>query len=108
LKFNKTDSEILAILKNVFLSKNIKPSISDHYLRIWMIRSFFYVSLFVLIVRVVIGFQGGDTSVLSSLLSFAMTFFFGTLFLHINNECENPSLIIFVVTSLSIIIALFG
>ncbi|WP_350608580.1 hypothetical protein [Pseudoalteromonas sp. MER144-MNA-CIBAN-0113] len=108
MKLNETDLEILAILKNVFLSRNIKPLASDHYLRIWMIRCFFYVSVLCLITRIVIGLQGEDTALISSLLSVPTTFFFGTLFLHINNECENTSLLVLIITWVSIVIALFA
>ncbi len=40
---NKADQEILEILKETFLTKNIRPLLFDDHLRIWMIRSFLIV-----------------------------------------------------------------
>lgn len=107
-KLNKVDEEILSILKETFLAKNIRPLTSDHHMRIWLIRMFFAVTIFGLLTRVILRFQEEKISTeFSSLLSLPITFFFGTLFLHINNESENTSLIVFVITWVSIVIALY-
>jgi len=108
LKLNKVDKEILEILKVVFLTKNIRPMSSDDHMRIWIIRSFFGVSLLIIIVRVFLGLQGEKfPAEISSFFSMPIALFFGVLFIHINNESENTSLIVFVITWISIVIALY-
>lgn len=107
-KLNKTDQEIVRILKVVFLTKKVKPLQSDHHFRLWMIRSFFAVSLFCLITRVGMGLSGKEiTSEMSALFNMPVAMFFGLLFLHINNESENISLIVFVLTWVSLVIGLY-
>lgn len=107
LKLNKADKEILEILKVVFLTKNIRPISSDHHMRIWILRSLFGVSLVIIIFRIFIGLQGEKLPAeISSFLSMPISLFFGALFLHINNESENTSLIVLVLTWISIVIAL--
>ena len=58
MQLNKVDREILEILKDVFQLRRIRPMESDHNFRLWMIRLFFLVSVFSLIVRAVLGIQG--------------------------------------------------
>ena len=105
---NKADKEILNILKAVFLTRRVKPLQSDYNMRLWIIRAFFVASIFGLCVRV---FVGGTDQQVSSLLSDAVNLpiaiFFGVLFLHINNESENSSVIVFVLTWISLVLALF-
>jgi hypothetical protein len=108
LKLNKVDQEILEILKVVFLTKKVNPLRSDDHLRLWIIRSLFAVSVFGLIGRVIMGLIGQELpSGSSALLNTPIAMFFGVLFLHINNESENTSLIVFALTWISIIIGLY-
>lgn len=73
-----------------------------------MIRGFCFVTLLGVATRVVIGLQGRQTpSELSAFLSTPIAFFFGLLFIHINSEAENTSVIIFAITWLSILVALY-
>lgn len=108
LKLKKVDKEILSILKETFLTRNIHPLASDEHLRLWIIRSLLIVSVLGFVVRVIIGFSGEEiSSEFSSFLSFPIALFFGVLFLHVNNKSENTSLIVFVLTWISIVLSLY-
>jgi len=107
-KLNKVDQEILGILKTVFLTKNVIPMQSDDHLRLWIIRSLFVVSVFTLLVRLFIDFSEQEmTTEMSRVINSPIALFFGVLFLHINNESKNTSLILFLITWVSIVLALY-
>lgn len=107
-KLNRVDLEILGILKVVFLTKKVNPIQSDDHMRLWIIRSLFAVSAFGLIARVILGLSGKEVSAeMSATFNTPVALFFGVLFLHINNESENTSLILFVLTWVSIVIGLY-
>lgn len=108
MQLNKVDREILEILKDVFQLRRIRPMESDHNFRLWMIRSFFLVSVFSLIVRGVLGIKGDEiTAEYSTMVNTPIAFFFTILFLHLNNEVEDTSLIIFVLTWVSLMLGLY-
>ncbi len=105
---NKIDREIIVILKDVFQLKRVRPIESDHNLRLWMIRAFFLVSVFGLIGRVIMGFSERDIPAeYSVIVNTPLAFFFTLLFLHINNEVEETSLILFVLTWLALMLSLY-
>jgi len=105
---NKIDREIIEILKDVFQVKRVRPMESDHNMRLWMIRAFFLVSVVGLIGRVFMGFSGRDIPTeYSALVNTPLAFFFTMLFLHINNEVEETSLILFVLTWLALMLSLY-
>ncbi|MEZ8336820.1 hypothetical protein AB6C52_03315 [Vibrio cyclitrophicus] len=104
----KSDREIMVILKDVFQLKFVKPMESDHNLRIWMIRMTFGLSMFGLIGRGVLMLAGHEVAPdYSSIVNTPIAFFFTLLFLHINNEIEDTSIIMFVLTWLSLMLALY-
>ncbi|HHF3007097.1 hypothetical protein ACXHRA_17150 [Vibrio antiquarius] len=104
----KSDREIIAILKDVFQLNFVKPMKSDHNLRIWMIRMTFAVSVLGLLGRGFLALTGHDiTQDFSSMVNTPIAFFFTLLFLHINNEIEDTSIIMFVLTWLSLMLALY-
>ncbi len=108
LKLNKVDKEILDILKETFLTRNIHPLASDEHLRLWIIRTLLITSVLGFVVRVIIGLSGEEISPeFSSVISSPIALFFGALFLHINNKSENTSLIVFAITWISIVISLY-
>ena len=108
LPMNKIDREILAILKEVFQLKWIRPMESDHNMRLCIIRSTFLVSVLALFSRVLTALMGKEvTPDHSAMINLPITFFFTVLFLHINNEVEDTSLIIFVLTWLALMISLW-
>lgn len=73
-----------------------------------MIRALFYVALIGVVARVILGLRGLQTSTeVSAILSTPIALFFGLLFLHINNESENTSLIMFILTWISIVAVLY-
>lgn len=108
VKLNKVDHEIIEILKRIFLTRNVHPLYSDDNLRVWMIRAFFLVSVAGLLVRITAMLSGKVISTeMSAGINMPIAIFFGILFLHINNESENASLIVFILTWLSIVIGLY-
>jgi len=105
---NKIDQEIIEILKDVFQLKRVHPIESDHKLRLWMIRSFFLVSIIGLSGRVIMAVMGQEiTAEYSAMVNTPIAIFFTLLFLHINNEVEESSLIIFGLTWLSLMFSLY-
>lgn len=108
IKLNKSDKEILSILKVVFLTRRVNPMQSDHHMRLWMIRMFFAASILGLIARIAMGITGQEiSSEVSGAVNLPIAIFFGVLFLHINNESENTSIIVFALTWLSLILGLY-
>lgn len=105
---NKIDREIIVILKDVFQLKRVRPIESDHNMRLWMIRAFFLVSVVGLVGRVVTGFSDRDIPAeYSAIVNTPLAFFFTMLFLHINNEVEETSLILFILTWLALMLNLY-
>ena len=105
---NKVDREIIEILKDVFQLRRIRPIESDYNMRLWMIRMTFFVSVIGLIGRVVMGFSEREIpSEYSALVNTPIAFFFTLLFLHINNEVEDTSVIIFVLTWVALMLGLY-
>ncbi len=99
---NKVDQEIISILKDVFQLRFIRPMESDHNLRLWMIRSSFFVSALVLLGRLVLWVTGHTVSTVdSSYFNYPITIFFTLLFLHINSEVEDTRLLMFILTWIS-------
>ena len=104
----KVDLEIIEILKDVFQLKRIRPIESDHKLRLWMIRMFFVVSVIGLIGRVVMGFSEREIEAeYSNIVNAPIAIFFALLFLHINNELEETSLIMFILTWVALMMGLY-
>ena len=73
-----------------------------------MLRGLLYTSLFGLVSRIVLGISDKDVAGLSKIISTPIALFFGVLFIHINNEVENTSVIIFILTWLSIVVAIYA
>jgi len=108
IRINKADKEIIEILKEVFQLKRINPMKSHENLRLWIIRSFFIVSIVALIIKVIYFLSDSKTdSISSEIVNTPIAFFFTLLFLHINNKTENSSLILLVLTWLSLMLTLF-
>lgn len=107
-RLNNADKEILEILKEVFQLKRVNPLKTDDNMRLWIIRSTFFVSVFGLFTRLLMAFNGHDVTVQeSAMFNMPFAFFFTVLFLHINNKSENTSVIIFVLTWVSLMISLY-
>ncbi|MGV0035904.1 MAG: hypothetical protein ACNYPE_13425 [Candidatus Azotimanducaceae bacterium WSBS_2022_MAG_OTU7] len=106
---NKTDEEILLILKETFRNKK-KDMIydPDDLMREWMIKMFLWLSLFMIAVGIVMFIFGKDVpSDYLQLTGVPVGIFFGLLFLHLNNKVENPSAILFVLTWVSMMAGLY-
>ncbi|MEZ7204790.1 hypothetical protein [Pseudoalteromonas sp. DY56-GL79] len=108
LSLNKADKEILSILKEIYLTKKVKPLQSDEHFRIWLVRVYFYLGTLCLLYRLAIWATGQQISAQeSSFLSFNIAMFFGVLFFYINHRSENSSVIVFSLTWLSIICTMY-
>jgi len=108
LKFNPVDLEILSILKRTYLAKGVRPMLSDDHLRIWIVRMFTLCAFVALIVRIVLELRLPEVSTeMSAVLATPVALFFGILFLHINNESENSSILVFLLTWVSIVAGLY-
>lgn len=108
IKLNIADQEIFDILKDVFQLKRINPIKSDESFRLWVIRSFFVVSLISFGFKIY--FMLFDKVTYSENLEFLNTpiaIFFTVLFLHINNKSKNSSVILFLLTWLSLMLTLY-
>jgi carbon starvation protein CstA len=104
----KVDLEIIEILKDVFQLKRVRPIESDHNLRLWMIRMFFVVSVIGIIGRVVLGLSEHEISAeYSKIVNAPIAIFFALLFLHINNEVEETSLILFILSWVALMLGLY-
>ena len=105
---NKVDKEIFEILKDVFQPNRVRPMESDHNVRLWMIRVTFIVSIVSLVGRIIVGFSDREiTAEYSAMVNTPIAFFFTLLFLHINNEVEDTSVIIFVLTCCALMVGLY-
>ncbi len=105
---NKADREILKILRNVFQLKRVRPMESDHNMRLWIIRSAFLVSIIGLASRIFSEFMGREISAeYSAMINTPIAFFFTVLFIHINNEIKDTSIIIFVLTWVALMVSLY-
>ena len=108
IRLNKVDEEIIQILREAFLSKVGSPLASDHATRIWMLRACFYTALLSIFMRVTLGLAGREvTAEMSVIYATPIAYFFGLLFIHINNESENTSILVFALTWLSITVGLY-
>jgi len=105
IKLNKTDQEILVVLKETFLARCRSPLESDDNLRVWIIRCLFFVTLLALLSSAVASVRGLEFP--SEASSTPATMFFGLLFIHINNEIEDTSVLVFLLTWVSIVVALY-
>ena len=104
----KVDLEIIEILKDVFQLKRVRPIESDHNLRLWMIRMFFFVSVIGLIGIAVMGFSEREIAAeYSKIVNAPIAIFFALLFLHINNEVKETSLLIFILTWVALMLGLY-
>jgi hypothetical protein len=105
---NKTDEDIIRVLKDVFQLRKVDPLASDHNTRIGMIRSFFALSLVCLALRIFLALDGTEiTADISKFINTPIAFFFTFLFWHLNNESDNPSVIMFFLTWAALMIGLY-
>ncbi|MEZ8083769.1 hypothetical protein [Enterovibrio norvegicus] len=109
LRLNKSDEEVLAILKEAFFTKKLKPLYSDDHLRFFILRALLYVSIISLATKVGLSLYGkvlsdSDTTFLMT----PITIFSSVLFLHINNKSKTFSVIIMMLTWIFLQISLYA
>ena len=106
---NKADQEILDILKETFRKKSKEDLIDpDDAMAQNILKGLLALSVFGICARLLLLIFGNDTPLLSQpIVATPIAFFFGLLFIHINNKSENPSIIMFVLTWVSMVIGLY-
>lgn len=108
LQLKPVDIEILSILRRTYLDRGVRPMFSDDHARIWIVRMFTLCALVAVIARITLEFRVTEISTeTSAFLATPVALFFGVLFLHINNESENSSLLVLLLTWLSIVVSLY-
>ena len=106
---NKVDREILAVLKVIFQFRRGHFLASDHHLRLWVIRSTFFISILSLGTRIVAEILGQDITVAyAAITNLPIAFFITLLFIHINNEVEDANVIIFALTWGTLMLGLYA
>lgn len=106
IRFNSLDKEILFILKTTYFQKQIRPMSSDSHMRIFLVRIFTLLFIMCLALKSASFFKWIETVGLENLISQPVTLFFGVLFLHINIEASESSVIIYILTCVSIFVSI--
>jgi carbon starvation protein CstA len=106
---NKVDEELLGILKEIFRRKRKDEFLDpDDVIAESILKWLLALSVFSICVRLLLSIFEKDTSLLSQpVVATPIAFFFGLLFIHINNKSENPSVIMFALTWVSMVIGLY-
>mgnify|MGYP003389806437 CR=1 FL=1 len=106
---NKADQEILGILKETFRRKNNDELIDpDDAMAESILKGLLALSVFGMSVRLFLYFLNKDTVWVSQpFVATPIAFFFGFLFIHLNNKSENPSVILYFLTWFSMVIGMF-
>lgn len=106
---NKADQEIFGILKEIVRNKKegelIDPNdlMAEH-----IITGLFLLSLLGILAWVSLLLFGNEApSSIRLIVGSPIVFFFGVLFFHLNNKIKNPSVIMFVLTWVSIMLGLY-
>ena len=108
----QTDKEIIAIVKEIW-RKKYKDEIldPDDLLQQWIIKSFGWVSLLIIVLslfgKLFSPNMANSIESLGALGSSVTTFFFMTLFLYLNKKSEHPSIILYGLTGMSSMIAIW-
>ena len=106
---NKADEEILEILRHTFRrvpkTELIDP---DEVLQINLVKGFLLLSLFSLAAFFLLLFTGKEIDfTFRAIIASPITVFFGLLFFRLNQKSENPSVILFFLTLLSMTLGLY-
>ena len=105
---SEIDKEIILILKDLFQNKKNEYIDPDDYLRKQIVKWSIYLAMFSLLAFMPMKLL--DKSVpagMNSFISLNFAVAFTLLFIHINNKSQNPSLIMYGLTWLSLMISLY-
>ena len=104
----EADKEIVGILKELFRNKNNEFVDPDELLREHIVKWSIYLAVFGLLILLPIKIYGStDLSAASSILSGIVGVAFTLLFIHLNVKSKNPSIILYALTWLSLMISLW-
>ena len=106
---NKADQEIFGILKEIVMNKKEGELIDpDDLIAENIIKGLFFLSLLGALAWVfLLLFSNEAPSSMSLIVGSFIGFFFGVLFFHLNNKLKNPSVIMFVLTWVSMMLGLY-
>jgi hypothetical protein len=102
----EADREIIEIVKELFCNKNSKLTDPDDRLQDHIVKQTIYLAILCTVILVPIQIFGDVVhikGVLSGVVSLAFTF----LFFHLNIKSKNPSLILYILTWLSLMLSLW-
>ena len=103
---NKVDEEILSILKETFRKKSATELHDpDEATKEFILKFLLFFTLIFLVLRIAFGDE--VSAHLGSISATMSSIFFGILFIHINNKLEEPSIIMFGLTWLSLTFGVF-
>jgi len=108
MKLNKSDEEIIGILRETFLNQGNELLTPDDHTRNLILRLLLGVSVFGWVSKMAMWIAGKDVSDMSEIIALPTSIFFGFLFIHINNKSENFSLLIFGLTWVSIVLGFYA
>ena len=104
----EADKEIIGILKELFRNKNNELVDPDELLREHIVKCSIYLAVFGLLTLLPIKiFSSTDLSNASSILSGIVGVAFTLLFIHLNVKSKNPSIILYALTWLSLMLSLW-
>lgn len=104
----EADKEIVEIIKELFRSKKSEFIDPDDFLREQIVKWSIYVAVFCVVALVPAKLFGGSGSDhINGFLSGVIGVAFTLLFVHLNIKSKNPSLILYVLTWLSLMVSLW-
>jgi hypothetical protein len=104
----EADKEIVQILKELFRSKKNELVDPDDLLQEKIVKSTIYLALICILVLLPIKLIGNaETTNVDGILSGVIGMAFTLLFIHLNIKSKNPSIILYVLTWLSLMISLW-
>ncbi len=104
----EADKEIIMILKELFRNKNNELIDPDDLLREKIVKWTIYLALFCVVTLVSVQIFGhSDSDHVNGFLSGVIGVAFTLLFVHLNIKSKNPSLILYVLTWLSLMVSLW-
>jgi hypothetical protein len=104
----EADKEIIDILKELFRNKNNELVDPDDLLREQIVKWSIYLAVLGLLILLPIKiFGNADQSADSTMLSGIVGVAFTLLFIHLNVKSKNPSIILYVLTWLSLMLSLW-
>ncbi len=103
----EADKEIIEIVKELFRSKKNELVDPDNLLREYIVKWSIYICIICVVALALLNLFGKANEHNNGLLSGVIGVAFTMLFIHLNIKSKNPSLILYVLTWLSLMISLW-